>query len=444
VWCLSGWVVFFSSSGEARAGWQALGTRWAVERGDRGVALRIDDLTYPGLFGRVMVAHVNPASFSGDNKAVPEWWRTVPWKDGVIDKSDQEPARFSFDDIDFTRATNDPALFEEITATWGPKVLPGFLKSFSFERDPEGGYRLYWESKAGDLLPRALRVVTLSSPKANLWRTLRYQITQNVLGLAAGLITVPVVSALLDTALDRFFHWSDLLVSTRQEALAEMLSDPQGDFGLSAYERQRAAIGILYGETRLLMAPAWLWRRPATVWATRKAGERGAAKASRVWLGRSGLKVEPLSEVFDWDPSNRTYYLSGARFVPVYSPRGPIKGLDPARPNAILARRLRVEVGVTAAVFAGNWIPWLGSLAATGLKALIEYPEDALRAWEARLAVRLEDREARWRENWGVDLERLHRQQGNPLEVPRVTAVSLIARRKAKLGLPVLPGPPIR
>lgn len=423
-----------------RADWQNLGTRWAIARDGDGRVSEIDDLTYPGILGRIVIGHLAPikaGSLKRGALGAEEWWRSVPWKIRV----EREPESFALDDIDWSRATNHPARFEALTQEWSRGIHPGFLKHFRFNRAPDGGYEILWDTDASqdhEGWPpggRPLQVVTLRKLKSNLWRTLGHQVLEGLLTDVTGLISIPVVAALINTAVDRFFHWSDLLTVTRKDSLAELLAHPPDGFELSPAERERAAEGLLYAETDLITSPSWFWLRPRKQWATRMASESKATAMSRAWYAKVGVYTQSMSDNFDWEPPVGTFYLSGAGLPWGHPNASPAIGLDSARPNAIFARRVAIEATTIAVIFASGWIPYVGALEVDAFKALVETPEDLLRRWEARLGVRLEERESRLGENWEPELDHLAFQQENPFEVSRAQTHVLVDSRRKLLGL---------
>ena len=421
-------------SPRAQADWESLGTRWAVARDPHGWAQQINDLTYPGVLGRIVIGHVAPIAKSPHGRmSSVDWWRTVPWKTRIADAG--EPMSFALNDIDFSRATRDQARFTELTERWNRQIMPKFLEHFRFVRAADGGYEVEWNNSVTPSGGPSLEVVNLRSVKSNLWKSLGQQLLEAALGEAVGLVTIPVIAGLMDVAVDRFFHWRDLMTSTREEALAEMLANPPEGFALSDGERVRAAMGILYAETMLLESPSWIWLRPGKQWSKRLASESRAASLSRAWLAKAGIYSEPMSADFDWQPPKGNFYLSGAGAPWSQPAAGPTIGLDADHPNAIFARRVSVEVATTAVIFASAWIPYIGGIQVDGFKELVEAPQDLLRGWEARMGVRLEDRECRLGEDWEPELEQLTFQQENPFEISRAQTRTLVAQRRADLGL---------
>jgi hypothetical protein len=431
-------AVASSSAPEAPSRWKALGARWAVELDAKGRALAIDDLSYPAWTRGAIIGRIEPgASREGSMRAATDEWNEIPLKAGMR----ASPIAFTLDDVDLSLATADASRFEALAARLEGESTPGLLKRFRFERDSEGGIRISIEPEGSSALsgspsPRGLRVVRLDSLRANLWSVFVRKAQRKLINELLGLVTAPLLSALLNTALDRFFHFHDLLRDTRQEALAELLADPSPGFALSASERSLAGQAIMYAKTSFWKTPTWIWRRPLKEWNKRVASEKRGADKARDWLDHAGVEARVWSARFDWQPSSGVFFLSGAGMPWPKPADGPIVALDPRAPWAIFARRAAAEAKITAAVFAAGWVPF-GSYAVKALKKLIQSPEDRDRRWEARLAARFAERE---RESGGTEgysdpLALLSRQRVNPLELPRALELETIAARKRALGI---------
>lgn len=422
----------------AEAEWKTLGTRWAMETDAAGAVTSIVDLSYGGLLGRIAFGHVNPRGPGLAREALVEgWWRQVPWKAAagvrMAGSGQGAPRSFALADIDWDRASRDPRRFGAIVGRWNRNFAPAMFESIRFERAADGGYDLVWQPSAPGMAA-PLRVVDLKSISRNLWRTLGRQLLEFGIGEAADLIAIPVVQALLGTALDRFFHAYDLLRDTRNEALGEVLEDAPPGFELDAPTRERAGMALLYAETPILLSFEWLWQRPARQWADRQRLELATAADARGWLARHAVASRPLSAFFDEEAGGQLD-LSGGPAPWLATRAEPETGFDPAAPHAIFDRRVAIDLAVAGVDFVTDWLPWwAGGVIFDAYKLAVEVPEDARRKWEARLGARLEDRQSRLGESWEPVLERLTWQQENGFELSRSDARKLIALRRAEIA----------
>jgi len=329
---------------------------------------------------------------------------------------------------------------------------PGFnkdlLSQFEFEKQADGSYSFYWRHPAitstAVSMPRKL--ADLTSPKWAFYQAMKVELISEALSEASSLIPLPVVSGLLQTAVDRFFHFYALLRHTNQNMVLEMLNSVQDGSGvfsatpIKSNEDNAATESLVFSQTSLLTSYKWIWGKPLSDWKNGLNQQAAYEAQSAKWLASQGLIPVNLNTRFAFNgsanPAEKALLLM-ARQKP-NKKTGPTVAVNYGNPTKIRNERILLEAGTSALVFASTFftLPGVGAVVKDVYKYFVENPVDATKTWEGRLTAHLEARAAALHEDYSAELAVLDDQRVNPLFGSRSAMVQLIRQRKALLGLP--------
>ena len=432
-------------------GWSALGQRWAAALDGNGQVIAIYDLSYPEIFGRLPLGRVGgkklsvlnlngrvQATRSGDSVFADEWWKKIPWKRS--NSWATAPSRFSLSDIDLVHSSKSPRRFQELLNHALSKVNPSdegnlissdFLEHFFFERQADGRYEISY-SAVGEGVSRPKKLADLWSPKVGLWEAWEWEGAGDALSEAGSLIPDPYTRAFFETAIDRFFHFHELMAHSQENFLVERLNELQ-DSSQAPSWMNLAIKALEYSQSTLTNGWEWIFKKPLNEWQKLRDQQRKYEAQSTTWLERQGESLQPFNPRFALgsDVSDGTRIFLMAYGSP--GKKGPYASVDRLHPDLIRDHRIETEALVTDLLFGANFIPVFGgSTVADFLIGLfLEDPIDRKIVWEARLASHLEEDG----DFWAADLAILDQQRINPLMPPRDEMLELIAERRKLIGL---------
>lgn len=463
-----------ATSSSEISSWRDLGGRWVAALDRKGAALAIYDVSFPTALGPVSLARVGGSKFTlerllellqaydAPTKAQAKlagleekqlsgallrdgWWREVPWKteSALLASQDEAPKAFRLSDIDFARLIKRPKLFlqslEYLRSKFGIE-----LASFRYERQDDGSYQLLWRDGQMSLFAGidAAKIADIKSPASGLVDALASKFAAQVASFAAGQIPVPVVSALVGTALERLLLFRSELIILHQQQAREMLVQARENptkgglafSSLSEEEQLRAGQSIVMAESGLFSSWQWLFKNSRKAWLESTKQELKAASLSREWLARNGTEVELQNDryaaaraAFPGSEIGSLYLL--AFQGPGLSPKIAFNSTDPGK---IFFERLLIETASTLVSFATRFIPlpFVGGVVSGAFDTVVRDPMVEAKKWDSRLIAHIEQGAA-----WHEALPVLDRQRVNPLELPRKQLTSLIEHRKKRLGL---------
>jgi hypothetical protein len=467
-------------------GWKALGLRWAEALDASGKPIAIYDLSYPSLADRLHVGRLAVPSESMIAQAVSDlraarpalsaesaesaktldqaiaqlttvhavpaklpksWWKDIPWKRRVPSASDGSPLAFALADIDFDQATHRTKTFQKLlrkaeTQQYDGEPIVGaqFLERMFFTREGEGAYDV--ELRADTLgtaaLSRPTKIIDLREIRDGLYNELAWTAAGEALGEAASLISVPVLSALVGTAVSSVFEYQGLLRDQHVAMALEMINvaeDEDEDAPVfAAVARQDLLLGgesLTLADLSLSAIWRWLFHSPEKAWRMGLEGEIERSARAHRWLEDRGSSVESFDTriAFATDHSGvrRLYSLARPKIIPSL---GPHVAIDFSNPDAEARRRVAIETAQVAISFATSFIPWFGGVVSDAYSWCVADPMHGSVEWEARMTVELERYGA-----FDFELRTLENQRISPFEIPRAKALALAERRRAELGI---------
>jgi hypothetical protein len=331
-------------------------------------------------------------------------------------------------------------LWKELQAQ-NPELGDELFSGLILKKQPgESSYVLSW-IPSGHSWGQPKKIADLKNIKWGFTEALKWEAIEAAVDQIAGLITVPIAGAIVDTALDRFFHFHKLVRRTHENMVLEFLADIQGDGGvfpansLSADEARRAIESLSFAQSSLTSGWKWLWKRPYEEWQKNVAKEEERRKQGVQWLEEKGFQIETLNPRFAKSRDN-----TGAEQLRVLSldkphkKNGPWTAVNPAQPEKIFRQRLGLEILSTGVVFGTKLIPVIGGPLRTIYKKLVLEPVKKARVAEAQMTAHLEQRQAQGTD-WSSELVQLDHQRVNPLFLSREKTFELIRTRKEKLGI---------
>ncbi|MBI3542841.1 MAG: hypothetical protein HY075_06150 [Deltaproteobacteria bacterium] len=470
-------------------GWRLLGVRWAAALDDHGEILAIYDLSLStaGPVGILRLGTVGGPGFTlsavrdalagqperGAEKAVkklsrltrekletnllaPDWFKKIPWNAGALDRFgalgllgaagtlEAAPARFTLADVDYQEATVSPTLFRKCTS-WLARYGIDFSR-LAFQAREDGGYDMLLLPVEASSSAKAhpVLIADLRTLHAGFLQAVQRTILSGVLILAIGTIPIPVLSALISTAVGRYLTYTGDVLDLHREAAREMVSaaeektrrfsafDP-----LTPEERRRTGVSLYLAQASIISIWNWVFRGAETAWRDTLKDDVGRAFDARRWLDGHHEAAELLNPRYgltsDARGTRRLYLLAHTRLFQSWRPAVAIDYSAPMRPVYI---RVAVETSSVIVSFASSFIPWVGGLVSTAFDLAVRNPVQYTKDWEARLSAHLEERQRTGGENWALELGWLARQRVNPLELSPEQSAELIARQKKDLGLP--------
>jgi hypothetical protein len=469
-------------------GWKNLGHRWAGALNNKGEVIAIYDLSYPNLLSGFPFAYIGGRKISkkdvlgmiwsakfdpdADQKLVDEtiedlqkpdqgpiedgalpknWFKEIPWKKNRVAFANVEPMQFRISDMDLNSIVKKPKDFakyikqveDAMNALEGQGFGSKFLDGFQFSRISEGAYQISWSAqsaRAGVTKPK--KIADLASTKVEFYNTMKFEIAKQALSNALDLIPLQMVQALVDTAVDRFFHFHSLVAGTHRNMVLEALNSAHDGTGalsnidLTASEKEKAIEALSFAETSLWMDWKWIWKKPTQEWLIAVQKDQDKAKLSMDWLNQHHMKTTQLNPRFgfSFDPTTQLKKLVVLSFDKPNAKNGPKAAIDYSNLNANYNSRMFMEISTAAVVFGTHFIPvpYVGSLVKRAFKQFVEKPYKTARIWEGRLSVHLEERGEQ--QNLS-ELSILDRQRLNPLFPSRQETNDLIAKRRQLIGL---------
>jgi hypothetical protein len=271
---------------------------------------------------------------------------------------------------------------------------------------------------------------------------------EDALSGAISQIKIPLLSALVGSGVDCYFHFEDLILASHQEMLMEMLTEaeqgapstPVSFAQLSPSERLATARYLVMAETGLEWSWSWLYEDSEKEWRKRMADDEANALASADWLKQNGMQWTPINARFGiaFDPKGGgEKYLDILPLLAAYQGSQPSVAVNYDDTNAIRNERLGLESAAVGVDFATNFIPipFVGTASNWIYDGLALAPANVARHWEARLSVVLEELQQNGNQNWSAELDALDAQRVNPFELTRASMEQLIVARRKMMGL---------
>jgi hypothetical protein len=475
------------------ASWKSLGSRWASAYSKDGRRIAIFDLSYPGFQDEIPLGilgshRIRASDAAGAIRAAlasrPElaatpdaaalaayarrleagpsgtpvdalpdrWWENLKWRAGSVPKNqprtqnDAAPDTFSLADLDLETMAKDKEKLAAAVAkleslpesTGGPPLLgPGFLSSFRFRRNSDGGYDLGWKPGAGTWVSRPRKMIDFTLLYSGLIEDGAMQAAEDALGDLIGLIPIPIGAALLDTALGRFFHAHGVMTGIHTGMLFELAR--QADEGMGALselvpaEILGADSWLEYTSRGLDEIPLWFIKKPEAVWKSDGKDEIKQAGKGLAWLSKHGYAATEFNPRFAQAERKTHHYFFSTSVQAHWLSDRPELSLHEEAVEQTRADREFEEILSTAVSFASHFMPIGGGVLTFAYGHLVEDPIDRAKYWEGRLKISmLESDPARW----ATEVQLLDEQKVNPLELSAPAAADLVETRKEWLGLP--------
>ncbi|MBI3557775.1 MAG: hypothetical protein HY074_16060 [Deltaproteobacteria bacterium] len=470
-------------------GWRPLGGRWAAALDAHGAVIAIYDLSvtenivtadwvHLGIVGgptfnlKTVVAALRPMQSEGRppkklaqalkklTKETPshleadlmpaDWFEHVPWTEsarrnfaaaGLV--ADQAPSSFRLSDLDYAAVAISPTLFRKAI-----QYLKRFnidLTQIQYVRRADGGYDLLVRGAAQSAadLGRPMKIADLNSVSSGFWETIRWNIAGSVIGFAVGLIPVPVVSALIGTALDRFLTFEGDVRDLHREAAREMIATAEQDGGpfsafasLTPNERKRAGISMFISNASIVSTWNWIFKGGEKSWRDNMRDDEKRAVDARGWLTKHGETLTPLNTRYAFGQTasgqRRLYLLARAS---LWGRHHPTDAINYGQPNLHVAERIAVESASIIVDFGSHFIPYVGGIVSTAFDQALRGPVQYTKALESRLGGLLEEHMRIAHEDWSYELATIDRQRVNPLESSRAAATNLVAQQRKRLGI---------
>lgn len=466
-------------------GWKPLAHRWAGALNEKGEVVAIYDLSYPDLLSRFPFSVIGGRSvtkyeimqmiwdskFNPDvdrklaDKAVKDlqtakagpiddgalpagWHQSIKWKNLRM-AAGAEPDSFRLSDIDILSQVKDAKKFmvalsqleTALNDAEGADFGTGLLNRIELRRSSPGTYELFYDAAdSARGVSRPKKIADLASPKMEFFNAFKLELAKEAIDQAIDLITVPVVNGIVDTAVDRFFHFHKLVQRTHQHMALEMINSMQDGTGtlssavLNEKERAKAVEALSFAQSSMTTGWKWVWKKPTDEWNKDVKKQEEWARLGMDWLFQKKLQTLQLNRRFaiSVDPTTQvTKLLILAKDKPS-SKKGPSTAIDYSNPETPFRARVFMEVATAGVVFGTRFIPAVGSYVKKAYKEFVEKPYDKAKIWEGRLTAHLEGRLG---EDHAATLSVLDKQRVNPLFQSRSKMLELIADRKQLLGL---------
>lgn len=365
------------------------------------------------------------------------WWKTVPWKKtgalSLLANSDAPPAQFRLSDIDFNELTgNQIQKFRKNLRHLLGK--PEGLQHFEFVGDATGGYRLYWNpgTLGGGALPPAppYKLADIRCPSCALAEHFTPELIENLVQELIGMIPVPVVSALLSTALGEWTHLRHEMTVFHQQRLLEMLaatdegnspSLPAAALApfseVSQEARNAAAAYIVYAQSSIRDVGRWLLQDPIDLWKKQEAAARIQADQTIDYLKRKGYSLRFLNSrntlATNATQESWIFPLSTNRYWNIVPP---FAAIDYPKPMRLVVERMSIEAAHVFVSILGRLIPipGVGTVISQIYERIVHSQMHAVEHFEAMLDGHLHLRQEQG-ENWISEINSLRLQSANPL-----------------------------
>jgi hypothetical protein len=467
--------------------WKAVGDRFAAAYDRNGKLIAIYDLSYPALLSSVVLGKIsktasdsttfidtfNSALSEINTKNLPSevqkqivalgnspsvvaqsgflsenWWKKLPWTAIPV----AEPASFRMGDFDSTQLKLPTAmvsglrnLFQRVLDDDGSLATVNdhdILNSFQFVRASDGGFELQWSdprASATSAVSRPRKLLDFVNTHQGLYDDIAETAITEGLSEAVSAIPVPVVEALVATAISRLGRYYEMTQIAHLEMLHEIaIETAEGsirDAVLQALApRDQTSLINSFEWTRVTPMDAWKWifTSPGAAWTSDENSAIACAATNSKWLSSEGQTLTELNSRFAFgvdSNSSRSLYLQSDTCAK--GNKGPTVSIDYQNPGAIAEARLKKEWVGIGLEFGSHFVPVLGFLVDTAYGYLVQNAVDNAEYWEARLTQHLERRN----EDWTNELTILQGQRINPLEINRQAMEQLVSERKQQLGL---------
>jgi hypothetical protein len=503
-------LLFFGAEWAEAAQWTALGQRWAVLRDGQGRAEALYDLSFPefegylplGLIGdrriktgeliRIIAtagketrvdeqeAEESIAMLSqqsedalGEQALPTQWWKTVPWKksarvktfgslggaSGVTSAAESDaPVSFLISDIDLKAASKknqkklEKALVE-VEARWAaiaaanPEVGAGSWTTHFALQSVDSGHHYELSFVKPGFMRGPKKITDFQDLQWGFNESLNIELLEESIGQVVNLLNpTPVVSAIVKTALDRYFHYRRLTVRSHQHMAIELLNalqendrafrDLGGPTGLTDAEIQKGLESLVFATQSMWSNYKWIWKRPSQEWLSQQRDVWSNSERSIEWLVEKGEWHQPFNARFAIarGSGGLTRLLQLGMRKPDRGD-GPFASYDEQHPSRLRRQRIAVEALTTAVTFCSKFVPLAGGLLRRVYRRVVEGPVNRAKAWEGRLLTQLEQRQVAYGEDWRQAIAVLESQRVNPLAPSREKTRRLIERRRLELGL---------
>jgi len=440
-----------------------MGERWVAEYTASGMLSKISDLSFPDWKGIYWIGHLDDQEHSKesplqiiqsqvfsreldedptiDSNAIAQlrsalsdsryreeatptlkdgWWTSIRWRNNNKTASQTAPLHFSLADFEFPRSLSPDE--------------QDILESIGFTKAQETGYDISWCPHGASPLTPAKTLVDLAHFDFGFNEALTWDGIAKGLGYLMDLIPEPVTRALLQTGINRYFHFHQLVLRSHQKMLLDALEDHNLVLRMTEAERSRASTALVYADSSLLTSWKWFWKRPESVWKGEQKKEQDFRIKSRSWLITHGNETSLFSQNFSSSVETapeKWFSLVSQLFNQNH---GPVLVLDKQNPDNILRRRIALETSATLVQFTSNFIPVVGGIVSGLYESILVSREDERRFEEARLSSELEIAQGEGSE-WEDDIIALSQQKLNPLQPSRKEYLNLISNRRKDLQL---------
>jgi hypothetical protein len=478
------------------ASWKSLGTRWASAYDSTGKRIAIFDLSYPGIAQEIelgllgeqqipvktaiqeirqalserspgeIASHAAQVttlqnylkSLDGQNGSFDQlpdrWWEKLPWTpeaaSRIASSGDQGPDSFTLADFDLDSVATDKKKLHSILARLenaqetpdsAPILGKNFLSGFRFARTDKGGYRMTYTPQAPDpgLLARPKKFVDFTLELSGAIENGVWEGVKSGIGDLVGLIPIPILKALVDTAIGRFFHAHDLMNGMHLAMLNEVtrFADemPSSLSELSPTELTAAQGWLVLTAEDLWKVPIDLLRKPEKVWKEQVDGDQKRSAKAHTWLEKHGFGPTAVTSRFDEGFRDSKHYLFTLPVQAHWISDAPIVALRYDQVEETEKHREFIEVLSAAVSFATHFVPIVGGTIDDIYGWLVSDPIDRDKTWESRLKITLLENPMQIDRDWSPELADLDQMKVDILELSVADAQALVDLRKKQLGI---------
>jgi hypothetical protein len=473
--------------------WKSVGNRFAAAYDINKNLIAIYDLSYPGFFGRVALGEVGTPDVSSDvmsqafNGAVGDidssdlsdgaksailalgsapqtvlgtqvfpanWWKSIPW---VQTAPSDEPDQFKITDLDLKKLKIGSSIVSGLRNLFqavlddqdGVAALSDtqILEAFEFVHMPSGGYQLAWSDPrtASKAVSNPRKLLDFNDAKSGLYRNIEVQAIVSGLSEATNLIPIPVVGALVSTAISRVGRYHVMIQTEHLEMLHEVaIESTEGsitDAVIAAFNSAETSDLINSFElARVSAFDSWKWifGSPLSAWNKEESADATCSTASHEWFEAHDDVINDLNSRFSvviTQQGQRSLYLN-SNTCPKTSTatKGPMVSINYDSPDQIAKHRILLESVGVGVEFASHFVPYAGFIIQEAYTLLVQNKLDNAQIWEARLMQHLEQRPDP-QGTWNFEFSTLQNQRMNPFEISHQQMLDLVAARSAALGL---------
>lgn len=384
--------------------WKPLGRRFAGAYDGNGTLIAVYDLSYPNFQNPISIGtisrtsqdssvlltrfnlaaqNLNESELGSDVKAkiaalgaIPTavanaavlgegWWKALPWKLKTLRQA--EPDFFRLTDLEQADLKIGAPLIQglrnlfqivlEDTGALNGLADEEILNSFQFVREPNGGFKLQWNDPRGIANPlRPRKLLDFANTHQGFYDHIKLEAISAGLSEAITLIPVPVVEALLATAVSRVARYARLTETEHLEMLHELaiessessLQDAVLD-AMSATDQNKLTSAFEWSRVTPIDVWKWIFQNPDKNWAKDANSTRACATQTRQWLQDQGEVLTHLNDRFEVGvslQSEKALYLEAD--VCARGNREPTVSIDYSSPKSVARERFVTEwVGVS-------------------------------------------------------------------------------------------------